>query len=221
MAPAQQILVLSPHPDDETFGCGGTIKLLVDSGALVDVLYLTRGERGVEAGAAASGETLARIAETRSREAEAACKILGVRKTAFLDGPDGRLAPDYGLERGLHDALSAATYRRIFCPHPGETHPDHAATFALFRRFLQQMRLECEVWLYEVWTPLQPNMVVTIDASMDHKRAAMCCHESQLKLLNYAAAFEGLAAYRALASPPARFAEAFYVCDSGSIRTLP
>ena len=40
---------------------------------------------------------------------------------------------------------------------------------------------------------------------------------SQSSTLNYADAFAGLARYRSLFCPPARYAEAFYNCDSGSL----
>ena len=41
---ARRVLVLCPHPDDESVGCGGTIAVLADSGAEVYVVYATDGE---------------------------------------------------------------------------------------------------------------------------------------------------------------------------------
>src|SRR3954471_13435221 len=86
----QSVLVLAPHPDDETFGCGGTIRMLTESGVDVDVAFMTRGEQGLT-GAAGRTEAAARqLAEVRTREAQAACGVLGVRSVFFLEGSDTR-----------------------------------------------------------------------------------------------------------------------------------
>jgi len=71
----QSILVLSPHPDDESFGCGGTIKLLTQAGAAVDVVYLTSGEMGVEAPEAITSEAQHELAAIRTGEARTASLV--------------------------------------------------------------------------------------------------------------------------------------------------
>ncbi len=43
--PGERVLVLAPHPDDETFGCGGTIRLLLSAGRQVRVIFLTSGDK--------------------------------------------------------------------------------------------------------------------------------------------------------------------------------
>src|SRR5262245_59164913 len=90
----QKILVIAPHPDDETLGCGGTIKLLTNAGARVDVLYTTRGENGLFSPELAAPEERQQLAERRTREAEAACKLLGVSHIDFLPGHDGLVADE-------------------------------------------------------------------------------------------------------------------------------
>ena len=44
----RNILVLSPHPDDESIGCGGTIANHTAAGDQVTVIFLTSGEKGCE-----------------------------------------------------------------------------------------------------------------------------------------------------------------------------
>lgn len=215
------ILVLAPHPDDESLGCGGTITLLTQAGAAVDVLYLTRGEFGLEAPEASTPEARQHLAETRMREAHAACCILGVRQVDFLDGADGRLAESPHLAADLHGRLKEGEYGRVFCPWPHDRHPDHQATFRLLQRALRNDNAPLHVWLYEVWTPLLPTICVPIDSTMVIKVEAIRAHKSQLACLDYLSAFQGLAAYRSLACPGTRYAEAFQTGDRAMVLETP
>lgn len=207
----QRILVLSPHPDDESFGCGGTIKFLTAAGHQVDVLYMTRGELGVDTPHLSTRTGRDDLKAVRSREARAACDILGVHSVRFLDGRDGHVAkhPEFATE--LANTLLTEHYERVFCPHGDEAHPDHEATHRWLFEALRRAPLgyDLHVWLYEVWTPLVPNMVVPIDATLEVKMAAIDVHVSQLEHLDYRAAFRGLAAYRSLFCEGCQFAEAF------------
>jgi len=211
--PSQRIAILSPHPDDETFGCGGTIKLLTQSGAHVDVIYMTRGERGLEVLDDTTPETFADLAATRTREAQEACRILGVRHVHFLNGSDGDLSAQPNLSTELALRLHEGNYDRVFCPWPHERHPDHQATYRHFQQALLTYLAPLQVWLYEVWTPLRPNICVPIDATMAAKVEAMQAHQSQLAYLDYLSAFRGLASYRSLFCVGSRFAEAFIAGD--------
>ncbi len=58
----RRALVIAPHPDDETLGCGGTMALLADGGAAVTVLTVTDGEatRGSRLGPEETGQGAAR-----------------------------------------------------------------------------------------------------------------------------------------------------------------
>lgn len=215
MSTRQTILVLAPHPDDETFGCGGTIRLLTQGGASVDVLYLTQGELGFEAPEVATLDGKRHLAEVRAREAQEACRILGVRQAVFLDGADGNLAGRPDLSDKVYDQLARERYQRVFCPGPQERHPDHLATFRILQNALRRYEAGIHIWLYEVWTPLlQPNTLVPIDGTMEFKIAAIRAHRSQLACLDYLSAFRGLAAYRSLFCPDSVYAEAFLTGDA-------
>ena len=43
---ARRILVLAPHPDDESVGCGGYLTKMADEGAEITVAFVTDGELG-------------------------------------------------------------------------------------------------------------------------------------------------------------------------------
>src|SRR5947208_6372296 len=81
-------VVFSPHPDDETLGCGGTIIRRRLLGADVSVVFMTDGS--------ASHRRLMPaldLTALRAREARAACRILGVNEQSisFLNFEDGQL----------------------------------------------------------------------------------------------------------------------------------
>jgi len=214
------VLVLAPHPDDETFGCGGTIRMLTDSGVLVDVAFLTRGEQGMDAATMHSLDASHQLAEVRSKEARAACGVLGVRSVLFLDGSDTRLSEEPQLATSIADLLRADNYQRVFCPWPHDSHEDHQATFSLLRRAVVENQFDPSFWLYEVWKPLPANTFVPIDHTMQAKRQAIEQYQSQLPQLNYREGFVGLAAYRSLFCPGSSFAEAFWVCDRREMLNL-
>lgn len=214
---AHNALVLAPHPDDETLGCGGTLRRIAAEGGGVDVLFLTRGERGVEAGLAASRQVEIDLAERRTHEAEEAGRLLGVRNIRFLSGNDGRLAAQPELAEEIYRQLTAEDYRSVFCPWPGEAHTDHVATYRLLHSALARCHREISVWLYEVWTPQTPNIVLPIDDAIETKLAAINAYQSQITLLDYASAFRALAQYRSLFCPSSSYAEAFYTCDRSSL----
>jgi N-acetylglucosamine malate deacetylase 1 len=215
----QEVLVLAPHPDDETFGCGGTIRMLTQRGVAVDVTFLTRGEMGVE-GHAPSAQLTREMAETRTREARAACGVLGVRHVKFLDGHDMQLQSEPEHVATIVDLLSSRQYQRVFCPWQHDAHIDHGATFRLLRAAVQHSASSLSFWLYEIWKPLPANTFVPIDGTVEYKRQAIEQYESQLAQLNYREGMLGLSAYRSLFCPPSKYAEAFLVCDLGEMLAL-
>jgi LmbE family N-acetylglucosaminyl deacetylase len=191
--------------------------MLTESGIAVDVAFLTRGEQGLEAGMPNSQEASRQLAEVRSREAQAACQVLGVRSVYFLNGSDTRLKDEPQLAVAISDLLQRETYQRVFCPWPQDAHDDHQATFELLRKAVMASQVSAKYWLYEVWKPLPANTYVPIDNTMEAKRRAIDQYQSQLSQLNYREGFAGLAAYRSLFCPSSSYAEAFLVCDSREI----
>jgi N-acetylglucosamine malate deacetylase 1 len=214
------VLVLAPHPDDETFGCGGTLRMLSESGVLVDVAFLTRGELGQEAGIGAPLEVRQETAERRTREAQAACQVLGVRNVLFLDGADSRLNDQPQLASSIAMLLGRGGYQRVFCPWQHDSHDDHRATFGLLKQAVTMHTAPLQFWLYEVWKPLPANTFVPIDRTLETKKLAIEQYQSQLAQLNYREGFLGLSAYRSLFCPSSKYAEAFLVCDRQELLQL-
>jgi LmbE family N-acetylglucosaminyl deacetylase len=95
----QTLMILAPHPDDETLCCAGMIQQAQAAGAQVYVTFMTSGD-GFEFDAALVGRQLRpgpqafrHLAMTRMEEARAAARTLQIpaRHLSFLGYPDGGL----------------------------------------------------------------------------------------------------------------------------------
>lgn len=103
--PASRIMVVSPHPDDETLACGGLIQRALSRGAQVSVVVLTNGDAFPASAAAVfkridlSPSDYVRLGKVRRQEVTRALGILGVAqdRIALLGYPD----------RGLRDLWTA------------------------------------------------------------------------------------------------------------------
>jgi LmbE family N-acetylglucosaminyl deacetylase len=199
------VLVVAPHPDDESIGCGGAIDVHRNEGADVTVVWLTSGEAG--AGLSSRAEAVA----LREAEALRASDILGVRDVLFQRLPDGMLTDniDEATEQ-LAGIISRLRPHTVYAPHAGEDHPDHTAASVATARAVASCGGVAEVWAYEVWTPLSWfDTVRPIDDSMERKLRAIRCYESQLEHYRFDRAAEGLAAFRGALAGGCRFAEVF------------
>jgi N-acetylglucosamine malate deacetylase 1 len=211
-----RIVVLAPHMDDETLGCGGTIARHVKAGAKVTVIFLTDGRHG---GGSYAGMTEAErsrkreeIVGVRKQEARCAGEILGVQSLVFLDAEDTRLSADRRVPKLLREILERELPHCVYLPYFLDQHRDHRAANGVLRSAVSGTRLDFECRGYEVWTPLFPNCVVKIDETLESKKRALACYRSQLAYTDYVHAAIGLNAHRSLAlgGKSGLFAEAFH-----------
>jgi LmbE family N-acetylglucosaminyl deacetylase/O-antigen/teichoic acid export membrane protein len=172
---AVRALVVAPHPDDETIGCGGTVALMSDSGCSVDVVVVSRGDASV----AEPGALRVRTGERRLAELAAAAGQLGATTLSSLDLPDGDLLSALEpLTEGLRLVLADSRPQIIFAPWPLDDHPDHRATSLAVAAALRSSGLESttEVWTYEVWAALPANRLVDVTSVWPQKEAALNEH---------------------------------------------
>ena len=93
------LLVVSPHPDDETLCCAGVIRRVAAAGGQVSIVWLTSGDASeldmvfIERALRVHPQKMRDLADKRMSEARAAAGILGVpsRRQFFLGYPDGGL----------------------------------------------------------------------------------------------------------------------------------
>ncbi|KDA40609.1 PIG-L family deacetylase [Frankia sp. B2] len=121
------LLVVVPHPDDETLYAGGTIRQTTRRGHHVTVVTLTHGEAGRTLGVCSASE----LATHRRREFETAMSVLGVTDAFLLTYPDGTLGEN--LARVAEELCDLVNDRKpheiITFPANGMNgHPDHVAS---------------------------------------------------------------------------------------------
>jgi len=132
------LLVVSPHPDDETLCCAGVIQRVHAAGGRVSVVWITSGEGSVlsrlivQKTLLASREKRHELATLRMQEARTATSLLGVSNSQqfFLGYPDGGVSDrlrDRSLERDFITVLEQVHPTLILAPSPKDTHPDHRA----------------------------------------------------------------------------------------------
>jgi len=198
--PKGPYLIVAPHPDDETFGMGGTIALAVQQGIQVVVVIVTDGSQ--------AGDR-----QIRQSEAIAAANCLGVEKVIFLDIEDRKLEENRSLfEKKLSTIVQEIGPRTVFLPSPFEIHPDHRATAVFGWKILQEIGFGGEIWLYEIVKQGEVNRLIDISPAIETKRQAIQAYKSQLKERSYEDTVLSLNKARAFSlSPSTLYAEGFYV----------
>jgi len=202
VVPPRPTLVVAPHYDDETLGCGGLL-LQFSGRAPVRVLFLSDGSGGVEeVGDRAS------YAQRRRRESDAAAARLGVTRSEHLGLLDGALGQELeAIEAAVERTLLEFRPALLLVPGPLEATSDHRAAFTAVGNVLRRARggsalaaatADLTVLLYEVNHPGYPDLLVDVSAQMPALEEAIACYPSQLERHDYLGAAFGLRRFRAL-----------------------
>lgn len=231
-----RVLVVTAHPDDVDFGCGGTVATWTAAGTEVAYCIMTDGD----AGGFDPEVPRSAIGGIRQDEQRKAAAVLGVTDVGFLGYPDGRLAVSYELRRDITRAIRRARPDRVVVQSPQRdlrnlyaSHPDHlaageAALCAVYPdarnpfahpELLAEEGLEAHT-VPEVWIT-SPNeraeRYVDITATFDRKIAALRAHVSQtahMSDLEDRMRTWGKVQARAAGLPEGRLAEGYLVLDT-------
>ena len=189
------ILIASPHPDDETLGCGGLIARCASLDCTVTTMAMTNGE------ASHPGDTTwqGKLGEIRRHEQQNALKALGLNDPdviplALPDGGLDRLDEEHyeRLHKIIVDVLQSRSIRTLFVPAIDDCHVDHQMT----ARLLAKAALSHPVrhfFSYQIWPPeARPARVSANECEYAHdisdlaglKRAAVYQHRSQLNAID-------------------------------------
>jgi LmbE family N-acetylglucosaminyl deacetylase len=176
-ARGKAIVILAPHPDDETLGCGLLIHELVRTGAKVAVVILTDGQASHPGSRKWPPAALGKL---RRGEARRALARLGARDATlrFMGWGDGRLGEDGNVLR-LRRLLSEVDAGIVLATSPDDFHPDHQATWQLTVAATRGSK--ARVVSYAVWSRLgATGFVRARNPGLGAKRWAMNAHRSQI-----------------------------------------
>lgn len=194
------VLIFTPHPDDDTFACGGIMKILADNGNNVQIVLFTNGDKGSRD----PEMTSERMARIRKAEEEKACAILGIPKEniTWLDYEDGNL--EYADPKRLRGevARQMKIHRpdAVFTIDPGSEHERWHKTDHRMAAFITQDAFIASEWhlyyphhlrvedlepyhvplVYYYYTT-DPNVSVDITAVFEDKVKAAAAHVSQFE----------------------------------------
>jgi len=188
-------MVFSPHPDDETLGCGGTIALKRKLGVPVKVVFLTDGRYGRPEWIKPE-----EIIDVRKQEAGTALTILGVApsETHFLKQIDGDLETLSDEQRRflieqLSKLLQSFMPEEVYVTHRKDQNTDHEATYKLVQAAISHSGIQVDLFQYPIWmfwqSPLSFDLKLkdiagayrlSIDSVQDKKNQAIETYQSQI-----------------------------------------
>jgi LmbE family N-acetylglucosaminyl deacetylase len=212
-----RVLVLAPHPDDETFGPGGTLVHHSRQGDPIHAVFVCSGIQGDPDGLFPREE----LAAMREKEARAAGAVLGIERFTFFGYPDNLSDADYshafgdlpkepeaqrralvsGLAQKLVELIAADRPDVVYYPWIGEINPDHWAV----GKAVEQVRETQPAWAarisflgYEIWSACPADVIVDTSDTLAIKLRAVSEYKTQLAYRNFDPIVCGLGAYRSL-----------------------
>jgi N-acetylglucosamine malate deacetylase 1 len=178
-----RVLVISPHPDDEVIGAGGTIARHVAEGDEVHLCIVTQGY---------SPPWPEDIVETARRQVEAVQKVLGIKQAFFLGFPTVKLntVPNTDLTNALQKVVEEIKPEVVYTSSASDVNQDHRIVFEATLVACRPLpgstvrRLLCyEAGITARYGHLSfnPNVFVDITDFLDKKLEAMKCYKTELR----------------------------------------
>lgn len=224
-----RLLVVAPHPDDETIATGLLIQQVRAAGGQVRIVLLTPGDnnpwpqRWLERRLRIGATDRQRWGARRHAEMLRALECLDVPAQALhaLGWPDMGLTEALLRADGKMAAMLAATIREfrpslLAMPALGDHHPDHGSAHVLTRLALADQPESPAVLSYLIHGQAPDSAVIELDgttAQVANKFSALAAHRSQMALSG--------GRMRRLAARPERFVEPVAARSEGATSPLP
>lgn len=190
LAPPGGLLIVVPHPDDESFGCGQALASAADAGRTVAIVLLTDGEGSHPHSKRYDRQALAAL---RASEMHAALRELSPGydiPVLRLGLPDSRSDPTLVSEAQLDEMVAFATamnVRAIWSCWAGDPHCDHVSAARIARTLAT--RTGAHLWSFAVWgrfgeRAISDSIAVFADKRyLARKSRAIAAHRSQVTTL--------------------------------------
>lgn len=198
---SKKVLVLIPHQDDETFGCGGTLTKIRPLVHKIDFCLITDGSKSDDAVSV----------ETRDSELDRVANILNVSKVIKLKIPDRDV---FHSQETISNHLKSMfeNYDIIFTPNLFDMHPDHRYLANIVTEMVLSLKFDITLFFYEVTMPqVFINFLVDITDVIDKKMKLVSEYHSQLNLLDYDEKIVLINKIRTLGVEHIEYAEGFYM----------
>jgi len=184
----KNILVIAPHPDDETLGCGGTLLRHIDEGNKVYWLLGTTIKEG-------QGFSSDRV-NSRQKEIKKVSEMYGFAGYKQLDFNTTELdqVPRNILVQQISEYVNEVKPNTIYLPYRNDVHSDHAQIFDASVACTKSFRYPFvrKVCVYETLSETEfgmrtddsgfkPNMWVDISNYLERKIVIMKIFESELR----------------------------------------
>jgi len=177
----ERLLVIAPHPDDETLAIGGFISMQASKGIPVQVVAVTDGENAYK--------DESNLATIRQAEQTAALEELGLIPTDILrlQLTDSDISSEEGtLVQRLLPLVLKETH--ILAPWTSDFHPDHEACGRAAKTVAQRTGAALTFYFFWTWHRGTPRLLqdlplhsVALSANLQHaKRTALSHYRSQL-----------------------------------------
>ncbi|CUO38506.1 PIG-L deacetylase family protein [Clostridium disporicum] len=200
----KRVIVISPHPDDEVIGCGGTILKHIRNGDRVFVVFITTGELEE------NNSDYKKQCEIRKEEAVTVAKQSGMEILYWSGIPARKIRDNFSdIEKDLVKIFRYIKPNVIYVPHADEKDNDHVLTYNLVKEAYCMSKIKMEnlktntvpavIRGYEVWSPLK-DIHISCDISplIKKKKELIDIYASQIKQINYGDGIVGLNRYRAI-----------------------
>ena len=182
----KRVLIVAPHPDDETLGAGGSIAKFIDKGYEVFVLIIS--------GHLPPLYTRQQYDQT-IEEAYAAFSILGVNESQFLEIPATMIGdmPINEFNAKISKVVHSFKPHIVLCPYP-DRHVDHRLVFDSVMVATRPVNIGRDIEIVAAYETLSethwnaphiepnftPNWVIDISGFIDVKLKALECYKSQI-----------------------------------------
>ena len=182
------LVVISPHPDDDVLGAGGVMIGAAEEGRGVFSVTVTDGRGSPQKGPNISEEEMV---ERRQKESMAALKVVGAaggfyfrRRNSDLDEQEGK-----EVEKDLKELLEWLTPDEVYLPAPYERHKTHQRVTRLTVEALRSSTAsEPFLFGYSLWGGFfgeKKRLVKDISPFIRKKVEAVLAHSTQIAYKNY------------------------------------
>lgn len=214
------VLVVAPHPDDETLGCGGTLLKHRDQGDSISWLIMTGMTRK-------SGYTAAQI-KKRASEIKAVKAAYDFQEVVEMGIPTTTLdtIPMRQLVEQIKSVLHKLKPEVVYIPFANDNHSDHRRTFEAVYNCAKTFRFPYvkKILMMEILSETEfapgmpacsftPNSFVDITRYIDKKLVLMSLYESEVGQKPFPRSLENIRALATLRGSAAHcpYAESFMI----------